>query len=63
MSRSYIFSPPQAPPWSVAGLLYFSHNIYKYVDKLNENEVGGTYNNNVTRGKYKKFIKHFGWKI
>jgi hypothetical protein len=23
MSRSYISSPPQAPPWRVAGLLYF----------------------------------------
>jgi hypothetical protein len=25
MSRSYTSSPPQAPPWRVAGLLYFTY--------------------------------------
>jgi hypothetical protein len=31
MSRSYTSSPPQAPPWRVAGLLYFALFIYLFV--------------------------------
>jgi hypothetical protein len=29
MSRSYIFFPPQVPPWRVAGLLYLLGMIQK----------------------------------
>jgi hypothetical protein len=39
MSRSYISSPPQAPPWRVAGLLYFYFYILHIYIYTTEDEV------------------------
>jgi hypothetical protein len=42
MSRSYISSPPQAPPWCVTGLLYFftftSNILLEMVGKISTNK-------------------------